>query len=118
MNVIDTIPKKYWSQFYANPQKKGNFAKDSEEVNTLYLTKLQQEWDYLLIDKHEYWADLPIYNKFPKLKNFISNLPFENTGRMFLIFSKIKKICLRKEKLHNQLLTDFILIMFLERMVP
>ena len=88
MNVVDTIPKKYWSQFYANSSKDGNFLKDSEEVNTLYLTKLQQEWDYLLIDKHEYWADLPIYNKFPKLKNFISNLPFENTGRMFLIFSK------------------------------
>ena len=88
MNVVDTIPKKYWSQFYANSQKEGDFPKDSEEVNTLYLTKLQQEWDYILIDKHEYWADLPIYNKFPKLKKFISNLPFENTARIFLIFSK------------------------------
>ena len=88
MNVVDTIPKKYWSQFYANSQKEGDFPKDSEEVNTLYLTKLQQEWDYILIDKHEYWVDLPIYNKFPKLKNMISNLPFKNTGRIFLIFSK------------------------------
>ena len=88
MNVVDTIPKKYWSQFYANSSKDGDFLKDSEEVNTLYLTELQQEWDYFLIDKHEYWVDLPIYDKFPKLKKFILNLPFENTGRIFLIFSK------------------------------
>ena len=88
MNVVDTIPKKYWSQFYANSSKDGNFLKDSEEINTLYLTELQQEWDYFLIDKHEYWIELPIYNKFSKLKKFISNLPFENTGRIFLIFSK------------------------------
>ena len=88
MNVVDTIPKKYWSQFYANSSKDGDFLKDSEEVNTIYLTELQQEWDYFLIDKHEYWVDLPIYDKFPKLKKFILNLPFENTGRIFLIFSK------------------------------
>ena len=88
MNVVDTIPKKYWSQFYANPTKEGKFLKDSKDVNTIYLTKPQPKWDYFLIDKHGHWVDLVIYDKFPKLKNMILNLPFKNTGRIFLIFSK------------------------------
>ena len=83
MNVIDTIPKKHLSKFYVNKKI------DSEDVNTLYLTELNQEWDYFLVDKHEYWVDSPIYNKFPKIKEMVSNLPFEHTARIMLIFSKV-----------------------------
>jgi len=83
MKVIDTIPKKHLSKFYVNKKI------DSEDVNTLYLTELNQEWDYFLVDKHEYWVDSPIYNKFPKIKEMVSNLPFEHTARIMLIFSKV-----------------------------
>ena len=83
MKVIDTIPKKHLSKFYVNKKI------DSEDVNTLYLTELNQEWDYFLVDKHEYWVDSPIYDKFPKIKEMVSNLPFEHTARIMLIFSKV-----------------------------
>ena len=83
MNVIDTIPKKHLSKFYVNKKI------DSEDVNTLYLTELNQEWDYFLIDKHEYWVDSPIYDKFPKIKELVSKLPFEHTARIMLVFSKV-----------------------------
>ena len=83
MKVIDTIPKKHFSKFYVNKKI------DSEDVNTLYLTELHQEWDYFLIDKHEYWVDSPIYDKFPKIKELVSKLPFEHTARIMLVFSKV-----------------------------
>ena len=83
MNVIDTIPKEHWRQFYVKKKI------DSEDVNTLYLTELHQEWDYFLIDKHEYWVDSPIYDKFPKIKELVSKLPFEHTARIMLVFSKV-----------------------------
>ena len=83
MKVIETIPKKHLSKFYVNKKI------DSEDVNTLYLTELNQEWDYFLVDKHEYWVDSPIYDKFPKIKEMVSNLPFEHTARIMLIFSKV-----------------------------
>jgi len=44
--------------------------------------------DYFLIDKGEYWVDLPIYDEFPKIKRMVNELPFEHTGRIMLIFSK------------------------------
>lgn len=83
MNVIDTIPKEHWRQFYVKKKI------DSKDVNTLYLTELHQEWDYFLIDKHEYWVDSPIYDKFPKIKELVSKLPFEHTARIMLVFSKV-----------------------------
>ena len=83
MKVIDTIPKKHLSKFYVNKKI------DSEDVNTLYLTELNQEWDYFLVDKHEYWVDSPIYDKFPKIKELVSKLPFEHTARIMLVFSKV-----------------------------
>ena len=93
IDVIDTIPKKYWNIFYSNASKFGNYNEDSIEVKTLYLTELipdrDMSTDYFLIDKDEYWIDLPIYKKFPMIKKMVTNLPFEHTGRIMLVFSKI-----------------------------
>ncbi len=98
VNVVDTIPKKYWNMFYSNKDKtdpESIFEEDSSEVKTIYLTDLidgvDMSTDYFLIDKGEYWVDLPIYDKFPKIKKMITNLPFEHTGRIMLIFSKTGK---------------------------
>jgi hypothetical protein len=96
LNVVDTIPKKYWNMFYSNLDKddpEGIFEKDSPEVKTIYLTDVidgvDMSTEYFLIDKGEYWIDLPIYDKFPTIKKMVTNLPFEHTGRIMLIFSKI-----------------------------
>ena len=92
VNVVDTIPKKYWNMFYANADKFGNFEEDSPEVKTIYLTDLiegvDMSTDYFLIDKGEYWIDLPIYDEFPKIKRMVNELPFEHTGRIMFVFSK------------------------------
>ena len=93
MNVVDTIPKKYWNMFYSNTDKYGVFKDDSPEVQTIYLTDLTggdyEGKDYFLIDKGGYWVDLPIFDEFPKIKKMVSELPFEHTGRIMLIFSKV-----------------------------
>ena len=93
IKVVDTIPKKYWNMFYSNADKYGNFKKDSPEIKTIYLTDLiegvDMSTDYFLIDKGEYWVDLPIFDEFPKIKKMITDLPFEHTGRIMFIFSKI-----------------------------
>lgn len=93
VNVVDTIPQKYWNMFYSNADKFGNFEEDSPEVKTIYLTDLiegvDMSKDYFLIDKGEYWVDLPIYDEFPKIQEMIKSLPFEHTGRIMFVFSKI-----------------------------
>ena len=98
MRVVDTIPKKYWNMFYSNKDKtdpESIFEEDSTEVKTIYLTDLiegvDMSTDYFLIDKGEYWVDLPIYDEFPKIKKMVNELPFEHTGRIMLIFSKTGK---------------------------
>ena len=92
VRVIDTISKKYWNQFYSNASKFGNFEEDPTDVKTLYLTELipgvDMDTDYFLIDKDNYWVDLPIYDKFPKIKKMVSELPFDHTGRIMMVFSK------------------------------
>ena len=59
----------------------------------MYLTELipgvDMDTDYFLIDEDNYWVDLPIYDKFPKIKKMVSELPFDHTGRIMLVFSKI-----------------------------
>ena len=66
------------------------FPENPGKMWTLYLRKMLDEVDmnYLLIDKSEYWVDLSIYNKFPKLKSMVSNLPFKNVSRIFFMFNK------------------------------
>ena len=116
LDQIDSISKKYLNIFYANlsgtaeqelidyrkkvnvPETTFSFEKDDSfefpenpgKMWTLYLKKILDEVDlnYLLIDKSEYWVDLSIYNKFPKLKSMVSNLPFKNVSRIFFMFNK------------------------------
>ena len=111
VNTIDTIPKKYWHIFLSNADKynggdgtgeiyEGSGYRfepiagdnDSPDVQTLYLRTTTPEvdlgTDYFTIDKSECWVDLPIYEKFPKIKKMISELPYESVGRIMLIFSK------------------------------
>ena len=81
--TIGTISKKYWNIFYAGisgtddlETRDTEFTFDTEvpknsgDIYTLYLKefidghKTATDLDYLLIDKHESWVDLPIYEKF------------------------------------------------------
>jgi hypothetical protein len=94
--VIDSLSEQ-WGVFYAVSREvddEGNYLKDNLEVRTLYLTKLvdgiDESWDkYFLLDNSDYWVDnLDVSDKFPRLKKMISKLPFKNTARIFLIFTK------------------------------
>lgn len=103
--TIGTISKKYWNIFYAGISGTNDLEtrdieftfdtevpKNSGDIYTLYLKefidghKTATDLDYLLIDKHESWVDLPIYEKFPKTKNLISKLPFKNVARVCFLF--------------------------------
>ena len=91
VNTVDTIPKKYWNQFYSNAYKFGKFEEDPIDVKTLYLTELipgvDMDTDYFLIDKDNYWVDLPIYDKFPKIKKMVSE--FQNSLYEYDSFMKV-----------------------------
>ncbi len=94
--VVDSLSEQ-WGIFYAASREvddDGNYLKDNLEVRTLYLTKLvggiDESWDkYFLLDNSDYWVDnIDVSDKFPRLKKMISKLPFKNTARIFLIFTK------------------------------
>jgi hypothetical protein len=105
--TIGTISKKYWNIFYAETSGTEDLdsrnidftfdveiPEDSGDMYTLYLRefadghKKATDLDYLLIDKHESWVDLPIYEKFPKTKNLVSKLPFKNVARVMFCFQE------------------------------
>ena len=97
IEVVDSLSEQ-WGVFYAVSREvddEGNYLKDNLEVRTLYLTKLvdgiDESWDkYFLLDNSDYWVDnLDVSDKFPRLKKMISKLPFKNTARIFLIFTKM-----------------------------
>tara|TARA_B100000029_G_scaffold504809_1_gene584324 strand:- start:76 stop:741 length:666 start_codon:yes stop_codon:yes gene_type:complete len=96
IEVVDSLSEQ-WGIFYAASREvddDGNYLKDNLEVRTLYLTKLvdgiDESWDkYFLLDNSDYWVDnTDVSDKFPRLKKMISKLPFKNTARIFLIFTK------------------------------
>ena len=82
IEVVDKIPKKYI--------RDGAFEDDN--ICCMFPRNLvnPEDWkDYGLIDKHEKWEDSPVYDYLPKLRKFVSTLPYKNVSRIMIIFSRI-----------------------------
>ena len=91
IDTIDKVPTEYTEMFTANIVQDNNITY-SDGVNVLFLSDLPSdiydEFCYEQIDKSIYWEDLPVYDYFPRMRKFISTLPFESIGRIFITYSK------------------------------
>ncbi len=95
--VIGSL-RDYWRMFYSDTRETdedGNLLKDNPNVHMISLSKLDEDlvndnWDrYFLLDNSKYWInDTNITEKLPNLTKMISKLPFENTARIFAVFTR------------------------------
>lgn len=95
--VIGSL-RDHWRMFYSDTRETdedGNLLKDNPNVHMISLSKLDEDlvndnWDrYFLLDNSKYWInDTNITEKLPNLTKMISKLPFENTARIFAVFTR------------------------------
>ena len=98
IDSIHKIPKEYIEDFSGGyiPNNKSHLGyKNTEqegETRIVILRDVISEYykifNYSMIDKSDYWMDDLTYDYFPLLKEFVSNLPFKNIGRLFFIFNE------------------------------
>ena len=93
IDSIHKVPKKYIEDFTINKShlRYENTIQEGEIQTVLLrdvIPKYYKTFNYSMIDKSDYWMDDLAYDYFPLLKEFVSNLPFKNIGRLFFIFNE------------------------------
>ena len=95
-DVVDSLSD-HWRMFLSDTREldeNGNYLPDNPNVHTIPISKLidgiNESWNkYLLLDNTKYWVEnVDVTDKLPMMKKMISKLPFRNTARIFVVFSR------------------------------
>jgi|TARA_R110000822_G_scaffold82989_4_gene195894 hypothetical protein len=89
-DTLDKIPNDYINVGQFTPDISVDDEVDSKLISLRIYQNYEDRNDWALIDKEERFEDGTLYELFPKIKKFVSALPFESIGRTFISFTKNK----------------------------
>jgi len=74
-----------------SPDEKLEEPEGAKTLSLRILKDISNITNWAAIDKRDLWKDGPVYQStFPKIYQFVNNLPFKNVARVFLSYTKDK----------------------------